>query len=40
MVHYFAAFAALVVPALLWAAYTGFAGGEDFVCSRGDGVCE
>ena len=29
MVHYFAAFAALVVPALLWAAYTGFAGGGE-----------
>ena len=26
MVHYFGAFAALVVPALAWAAYTGFAG--------------
>ena len=29
MVHYFAAFAALVVPALLWAAITGFAGGGE-----------
>lgn len=29
MVHYFAAFAALVVPALAWAAYTGFAGGGE-----------
>src|SRR5262245_58400914 len=29
MVHYFAAFAALVVPALVWAAYTGFAGGGE-----------
>jgi len=29
MVHYFAAFAALVVPALAWAAITGFSGGGE-----------
>jgi hypothetical protein len=29
MVHYFAACAALVIPALLWTAWTGFAGGGE-----------
>jgi hypothetical protein len=29
MVHYFGGFAALVIPALLWTAWTGFAGGGE-----------
>src|SRR5262249_2273301 len=35
MVHYFAAFAALAVPALVWAAITGFAGGGERHVSAG-----
>jgi hypothetical protein len=35
MVHYFAGLAALVIPALLWAAWTGFAGGGERHVSAG-----
>jgi hypothetical protein len=35
MVHYFAGFAALVIPALLWTAWTGFAGGGERHVSAG-----
>jgi len=35
MVHYFAGLAALVIPALLWTAWTGFAGGGESHVSAG-----